>query len=562
MVGGGLRFVAFSPDARELLTVTEDGQCSVWDPATGKERRRLEMGPHGHGAGRSLALSTDGKTLVTGNFDLRLWDLAASKERHPERTRGNVLLALSPDGTIVATGDGEGALRLWDGRTSKLRRTIRENLHNFPQPAFTPDGKGVAAWLPDGSVRQWEVGSGKEIRKIASDLGGTRISYSDDGRSIRGLSWPDKVLVWDAATGKRQRTAEWKRPVGYPGWDDYVLGSDGRVVGEALCPSIDNPTGTRGVFLWDTASGKLLRSMREPEGEERTGFRHLALSDDARFAAALDQRRAIHVWNAAAGRHLWQSPERSGEIRGVALAPDGSLLATGGEDGSVRLWEVATGGEVHRFPGHRAPAWRVVFSADGRVLATGGGDGNVFLWDVTGQALCPKRPTEKELPALWEDLGGDAAKAYRAQCRLLTSADAPAFLLKCLVAARPIPDERRIARLVADLDSRNFGTRKAAAKELERLGRQVEGALRAAVKGDSSIELKRRAEQLLARLEEEAPSADSLRAWRAVAALERTSGTAARRALKELAKGPEEDEAAALARAALKRQAHSSAANP
>jgi WD40 repeat protein len=556
-----LRFVAFYPDARELLTVTENGQCSIWDSTTGKERP-LEMGPHG--AGRSLALSVDGKTLVTGNFVLRLWDLATGKERYPERSRRHCLLALSPDGSTVATGDGEGSLRLWDGRTSKLRHTIREKLHTFAEPAFSPDGKVIAACLPDGSVRQWEVVSAKEIRTIVSNLGGTRLLYSDDSRSIRGLAWPKKILVWDAATGKLQRTTEWNRPYGFLSWDDHVLACDGRVVGIALYPSLrlsgdDDPPGSHGIFLWDTASGKLLRSMHEPESRYRPGLRDLALSDDARFAAALGGG-AVHVWNAATGRWLWQSPEETGRIERVALSPDGSLLATAGEDGSVRLWDVATGSEVQRFPGHRGPAWKVVFSADGRVLATGGRDGNVFLWDVTGQWLRPEKAAAEDLPALWKDLGGDAAKAYRAQCRLLTSADAPAFLLKRLLAARPVPDEKRIAHLIADLDSASFATRKAAIRELGQLGRQAEGALRAAVKGDSTLELKRRAEELLARLEEEAPSAETIRIWRAVAALERMGEPAVRRILEELAKGPEYDESAVLARAALRRLARHAAA--
>jgi hypothetical protein len=116
--------------------------------------------------------------------------------------------------------------------------------------------------------------------------------------------------------------------------------------------------------------------------------------------------------------------------------------------------------------------------------------------------------------------------------------------------------------LVADLDSDSFETRETASKELRRLGRQAEGALRAAVEGDSSAEVKRRAGGLFARLEEGVLSADSIRVGRAVAALERMGGPAARRALTELAKGPEYDETAALARAALGRLARHAAASP
>jgi WD40 repeat protein len=412
-----LQFVAFSPDTKELLTVNESGRCSVWDPATGEELRRPEV--RCPGGERAVALCPDAKTLVTGGFRLRLWDLATGKERHPERPRPQALLAISPEGTTVATGDGEGSLRLWDGTTGKLRHTIREGLHSFPRPAFSPDGKSVAAWLPDGTVRQWEAASGKELRTLARDRGETRVSYSDDGGSIWGLSWPNKVFAWDAATGQLLREAEWTQPDGFRGWDDHILAADGRVLAAALSPPASSddrpdPPGSRGVFLWDAAGGKLLRSMREPDRESRPSFRHLALSDNARFAAALGDTRAVHVWNADTSRHLWQSPDRTGPIQGVTLAPDGSLLASAGEDGSVRLWEVVTGSEVHRFSGHRGPAWRVAFSADGRVLASGGADGNVLIWDVTGQALLQERPAAKELPALWDDLSGEAAKAYRA----------------------------------------------------------------------------------------------------------------------------------------------------
>lgn len=382
-----LRLVAFSADGKELLTVNEDGRCSAWDPVTGKELRRSELKlPGGE---RTAALSQDGKTLVTGGFRMRLWDLPTGKERHAECPRPLHFLGLSPDGAIVATGDGEGSLRLWDGKTGKLRHTILENLHTFPQPAFSPDGKVVAAWLPDGSVRQWEAATAKEIRTLTSGLGETRPTYSSDGKLILALAWPNKILVWDAATGKLQRTAEWKRPDGVQGWDDHVLASDGRVLAAALCPPVrsddsPDPPGSRGVFLWDMASGKLLRSMREPEGQRRPGFRDLAISADARFAAARDERGAIHVWDAATGRRLWQSPQKSGRMNGVALAPDGRLLASAGDDGAVRLWNVATGDELQRFEGHRGPARRVAFTAIGRVLASTGADGNVLLWDVTG----------------------------------------------------------------------------------------------------------------------------------------------------------------------------------
>src|SRR5262249_25148960 len=65
---------AFAPDGKTLITGSGDRLIRLWDPATGRERRRLA----GHEGGvLALALSPDGGTLASGGSDqlVRLWDL-------------------------------------------------------------------------------------------------------------------------------------------------------------------------------------------------------------------------------------------------------------------------------------------------------------------------------------------------------------------------------------------------------------------------------------------------------------------------------------------------------
>src|ERR1700692_276653 len=71
---GFVSALAFTPDGKTLFTASADHLIRVWDPATGKEVRRLE----GHkDAVRSLALAPDGKTLASGSADrtVRVWEL-------------------------------------------------------------------------------------------------------------------------------------------------------------------------------------------------------------------------------------------------------------------------------------------------------------------------------------------------------------------------------------------------------------------------------------------------------------------------------------------------------
>src|SRR5262249_27322243 len=141
------------------------------------------------------------------------------------------------------------------------------------------------------------------------------------------------------------------------------------------------------------------------------------------------------------------------------------------------------------------------FLPTGRALATGMQDGTILVWDLAS-AKWPvdgpgRNPSAKELAGLWEDLGGDARRACPAAA-VLTSVPAPAvaFLgdrLQPVAAADP----ERVEKWLRDLDSDQFEVREAAARELSRLGEQGESALRKALTGKSSDEVRRRAQSLL-----------------------------------------------------------------
>jgi hypothetical protein len=111
-------------------------------------------------------------------------------------------------------------------------------------------------------------------------------------------------------------------------------------------------------------------------------------------------------------------------------------------------------------------------------------------------------------------------------------------LLRERLAPAPRPDAKRIDRLIAELDSDDFQTRQQAMAELEKLGESAAAALRRVAANSPSLEVRRRAEQLLARLMAWGP--ERLRVLRAVEALEHAGGPDARRLLKFLAGGAPE----------------------
>src|SRR5262249_61827235 len=86
---------------------------------------------------------------------------------------------------------------------------------------------------------------------------------------------------------------------------------------------------------------------------------------------------------------------------------------------------------------------------------------------------------------------------------------------------RPVVrDEPRIARLIADLESRQFKVRRRAAEELEGLAELAEPALRKALAGKPTLEVRKQIDGLLAKLPRmlagPVPTPERLRVMRAV----------------------------------------------
>jgi hypothetical protein len=306
------------------------------------------------------------------------------------------------------------------------------------------------------------------------------------------------------------------------------------------------------VCLWDAPTGKEVRRW------EHEGFvTAVAFSPDGETLALADMR-TIGLRESATGKELSKLECPHG-VASLAFSPDGRVLASG-EHPLVRLWEVETAQEVGRWEGHRHQIPSVAFSPDGRTLASGSHDATVVVWDVTGLRdrgrLARTLLTGEELAGLWKDLAGeDAARAQRAVWKLVATPGQAVTLLGDHLRAVPTADGRRIAGLIGGLDSDQFTTREEATAELERLEEGARPALRKALEGQPSLEVRRRVAQLLRRMEAGTQSPGRLQALRGLEVLEYAGTPEAGELLQALAKGAPEARLTREAKAAVARLA-------
>jgi WD40 repeat protein len=139
----GISELCRCPDGKTLASVREgpDHVVHLWQLDTGK---RLSPALDVHQGGvESVAFSPDGKTLFSASSDrtVRSWDPATGKER--QRLEGAFFrVAASPDGRILAaTADGGRSLRFLDAASGKELRQIKysEGSGWFTSVAFSPD---------------------------------------------------------------------------------------------------------------------------------------------------------------------------------------------------------------------------------------------------------------------------------------------------------------------------------------------------------------------------------------------------------------------------------------
>ncbi|XHX76719.1 MAG: pentapeptide repeat-containing protein [Stenomitos frigidus ULC029] len=144
--------IAFTPDRRSLATASYDGTIRLWNLKTGAAIRTFDA----RSKVWSIAISPDGKTLVSGHGDFaRTWNLKTGQLTH--RLKGQAAdyvrsVAISPDSQTIATGT-HGEIKLWRLRDGALINT----LNNAPADRgricasevwslkFSPDGQTLVS---------------------------------------------------------------------------------------------------------------------------------------------------------------------------------------------------------------------------------------------------------------------------------------------------------------------------------------------------------------------------------------------------------------------------------
>ncbi len=125
-----------------------------------------------------MALSDFRSTEFFSEYRIILWDVKKGREIKPS-LKGSPTpvysVSFSPDGKLLASGDTDGKIILWNVQRPYIIREFEEESEfgkefstfgEIYSVAFSPDGRTIASGDYKGSVRLWNVKDGRKIKEF------------------------------------------------------------------------------------------------------------------------------------------------------------------------------------------------------------------------------------------------------------------------------------------------------------------------------------------------------------------------------------------------------------
>ena len=285
----------------------------------------------GHGGPvRALAISPDGRIVLTGSFDSTAirWSLARNAAEQVLRFHADAVNAvvLLRDGR-AATAGADGRIAIWTAGKTEPDAVLEGHTAPIAALAASPDGAMLASASWDQTLRLWPLAGGAPRLLEGHTQNVNGVAFTPDGRALVSVSYDQSIRIWHVSDPATPTIIAMPGPL-----NAVAIGGDGEIAAGG-------------------ADGKV-------------------------YFLAGNGARAGDV---AAGPR---------PVISLAISPDGALVAAAGIGGSVAVIDRRTRGLARTLVGPGMPVWSVAFLPDSRTLLTGGADNIIRRWNAaTGEPI-------------------------------------------------------------------------------------------------------------------------------------------------------------------------------
>ncbi|MEA2596194.1 MAG: hypothetical protein QOF01_2663, partial [Thermomicrobiales bacterium] len=315
-------------------------------------------------------------------------------------------VAVSPDGSIIAGGDGS-IIMLWDAATYERLATLDDGRPGLVRSlAISPNGRMLAVGRGSGTISLWDLPTRQLLVPVVDERGDSvrSVSFNASGEQLAAASHDGTVLIWDVA---RQSVV------------DVLHGSPEGVSSVAYSP--DDRFIVAGledghVAVWDATERRLLRYLPVSNWVADVS---VAFDPEGVLFAAGAFPGVVTLWSVSDDANTWEQISRPVStpfeyVQDIDFGPNGKWLAASSLDGRIIAWDastfVVTGTDSEL--GALAVATTELYAGYATVvfgIAFAGGDRLVSTLSIT---TLPGAESESGAVVVW-DLAADSRLATR-----------------------------------------------------------------------------------------------------------------------------------------------------
>jgi WD40 repeat protein len=338
----------FDPSSRFVFASSEDDSIQRFDLLTGTKTALL-----GHKSwGRGMAFVG---TPAAGSGELDAWKRRQANLQAVAGVVGALLPPPKPSPFTLISSDYHGNLIWWQGDADapKPLRTVEAHKGWVRAVAVSADGSTVASCGNDNAVRLWKTSDGSAIRTLEGHGSHVyNVAFHPDGTRLASCDLKGVVKDWNLKTGVADRELDakilWKYDPGFMadigGARAMSFNADGSKLACAGITNVSNAFAGVGnpavvVFDWKDGKSKLFKPKDAFQGTA-WGFAF----HPAGFSLAAGGGSGGRVWfwkgDDVTSMHMLTVPSGA---RDMALSPDGERFAYAAANGSVYIYTFTPG---------------------------------------------------------------------------------------------------------------------------------------------------------------------------------------------------------------------------
>lgn len=323
-------------------------------------------------------LQFDDNILATGSYDttIKIWNIETGEVLRTLRGHTSAVRTLQFDDSKLISGSFDKTIKIWNWQTGECVSTLQCHTEGVLSVHF--DGRTLASGSIDKCVKvvnfdtkqSWCLrGHTDWVNHVRLDMPSRVVFSASDDLSVK---------LWDLDTKQCIKT---------------FLGHVGQVQQVLLMPADFEPDEVPSNDNTDTASVSSGRSttpvpIQQPVVDDRASYGSGFTSDPSRplpprymLTGGLDN--TVRLWDTATGKCV---RSMFGHVEGIwGLVGDTLRVVTGANDSMTKIWEPRSGKCERSFTGHAGPVTCVGLS-DSR-MASGSEDGEVRLYSFEGERV-------------------------------------------------------------------------------------------------------------------------------------------------------------------------------